>query len=767
MNFTKKLNPWLINNNYTRRSKKNKAEEESLNAYNQKILDLIIDDEDDKFIEIVSQVGDIKQINRTFSMTNYKMPNILRNNPTYASLCAFFNSEKCYNSLSMLFPAGQESEEMKQTDDFGRGPIHFACAGGNLNIIRELEQHEYSLNEADNEGCLPSHYAAMNGHLDVFKYLWVKGADLISSSSKTHMTPLHVASLYGHLNIVKFICETVVGSKSGDDEKENKKELMNFAGFHNIYCKYSTPIHLACEGGHEDVLNYLLSIKDLADIQINSLDNKSRTPLNVACKNGSLSCVKALVNTGKALKKMKNRKHYPLIDASAGGFLDIILFLLKNKVDIHQVSSQKIDAITAAVINDHINVVKCLIENNALKNYTSEKLGDLFLCACGTNDINMIAFLDKSFEVPYDEKSNNKVFRWSLTSQLKLDENSKWSTQYMQQACLLENEEMVKFLLNKNITFDGVDFSMNTQKKWSPFLDFLIQQGVNLSECVNSEGVPPIVATVKGGSLNNVKKMIKKGTKLDADIITKFKLILSTCSNLKKDLFDFLMSYKPVIDNPEECIERLMCSYGRNSYKENRFYMAEEILTKGNADVNKELNNHFCSQNLVSRAVDIRSFEFLDLFVKYGADFTKVPLRFDQLSLKRDIKLVEYLKDHGCTFNHIVTYKNPNYFYNINKGNNTPLTQSFYLISYHDYNPEFPSLLIDYISDDEIENIKNGKESVMDKLISCNCFDGILKIYQKCNKVIYPDDMSKEDYIQCIKESNCKELIDLVLNDSK
>lgn len=66
------------------------------------------------------------------------------------------------------------------------------------------------------------------------------------------------------------------------------------------------------------------------------------------------------------MKKLKNRKHYPLIDAATSGFLDIISFKLKRKeVDINQVSSEKIDAITAAVKNNHMNVVKCLMMANS------------------------------------------------------------------------------------------------------------------------------------------------------------------------------------------------------------------------------------------------------------------------------------------------------------------------------------------------------------------------------------------------------------------
>ena len=376
MNFARKRNPYyynLNNNNFQRKKGKKAENEDDQNSFNQKVLDSIIDDNEEQFTELISQIGDTSKFNGIFRMTNYKMPSILRNNPTYALLCAFFNAEKCYNALSMFFANGLESEEIKKTDDYGRGPMHFACAGGSLNIIRELFQHNYSLNDTDNEGCLPSHYAAMTGNMDVFRYLWMKGADLISPTSiVSRMTPLHVSSLYGNLNIVTFICETVLQSTDSKDDDQNQhknendqKDLKNaiFTGFHHRYCKYSTPLHLACEGGHEDIVRYFLSMKELSDIQINSLDHSSRTPLNVACKNGSIGCVKAIVETGKVLKTKRKRKHYPLIDASSCGYLDIVTFLLKQKgVDIQQENSQRMNSLTAAIINNHIDRTWCIKE---------------------------------------------------------------------------------------------------------------------------------------------------------------------------------------------------------------------------------------------------------------------------------------------------------------------------------------------------------------------------------------------------------------------
>lgn len=772
MNFARKIYNYQYNHHYNaaKKEKDSKSKEENQNSYNQAILDSIIDDDDNKLSELVAQAGNVSDMNQTFVMTNYKFPRIMSNKPSYASLCAYFCAEKCLELLSMLEPEGLESEQIKKTDDFGRSIIHFACAGGSLKIIRELDQSGYSFDIKDKEGCLPSHYAAMAGHIDVIKYLWAKGADLLSGSNNFgSMTPLHVACLYGNLDVVKFICETVVGDDDGlNDNNENDnsekcaslKKILNFTSFYHRYCKNSTPLHLACEGGHADILNYLLSKKDLVATQINSLDYSSCTPLLVACQNGSLECIKSLISTGDVQLDMKKRRHLPLIDAAAAGHIDIVKYLINTKgINIYRENSQKIDALRAAVINDNFDIVKCLIDNKALSNYDDAKIGDLFISALKTNNYDMMVYLDSVCNVPYDKKSNNKVHYWSCSHSLHLDENSTWGTQFMQQACLLENEKMVEFLLKKGVTLDNVDLAINTKKSWGPFMDFLFENGIDLK---GSHGTPSLIAAIKQGNIKNVKKLISKGAKLDRDIIMQNDCILDVCTNGKADLFDFLMSFKPDITNGEKCINECLFSYHYRNMKQ-RIIIAEKILKEGCVDLNKRIND-YNDETLVSRAVFHKSIPYLDLFGKYGADFENVPLRYSQMSLKSFNPIFNYLAEHGCKFNKAINY-GYNHF-NMNTNNYiyqccTPLQQSFSQMRHFQFDVNIPLLLIDYIDKDEIDRIICGYENIVDNFLSLNCYEGLLKLFKKCNCVVYPR-YGKNDFIDAIESSGNQDLIDYV-----
>ena len=177
---------------------KNKDNEDNSNSINVKILDSILDDDDETFFQLVSQNNtDDLDYNKRFKLTNYKLPLILSDQPPYSSLCAAFGAEKCFNSLLSLFPEGIQSKHFNKTDNKGRHPIHFACFSGNLNILRLYYQAKFDFNISDFTGKTASHYSAISSTLDVIKYLFTKGFNILTQTDYSGMTPLHIACKYG------------------------------------------------------------------------------------------------------------------------------------------------------------------------------------------------------------------------------------------------------------------------------------------------------------------------------------------------------------------------------------------------------------------------------------------------------------------------------------------------------------------------------------------------------------------------------------------
>lgn len=738
-------------------SKRNLEKEVSENQFNQKILDSILDDDDEQFSQHITEIStDLTNINKTFRMTNYKIPAFLMDNPTYASLCACFASEKCFNTLSMLLPAGPSSDEMKKLDDFNRSPMHFACIGGSLNIIRELEQAGFDLNCRDKKGFLPSHYAAMFGKCDVIKYLWTKGSDVISLSSPVFYQmsnrPIELACLHGNLEIVRFICETVLA----DNEKSDTANKLKFADILSSKCP--TPLHYACIGGHDNIVNYFLSKREYAKCQINALDNESRNPLLCACHNGSLGCIKLLLNYDKSKINlcMKGRKHLPLVDAAEGGFLDVVQFLLKHKeVKVQQETSQKVTALDVAVSNDYIEIVKLLIQNGAAKDLYKQKIVELTLTAIGTNDVEMIRYLDKVLKIPYFDMNLNGNPKFNYTN----------GDEYMEKACLLENKEMVNFLLDKKCTFRIIEPSILIRRESFDFLNFLIEKGLDISEKNEHLLVPPVVSMIRKGSYSRVVDLVSKGAAINKEIINKYNLIRSISAKCDLKLFNYVMSFDPDIsDQDYEMILKnaIIRYYSTLDDSENETYnclsIIEEILKKSKIDLNNAMVSEY--ESFISFAANRKCLKILDIFEKYGANFVDCGLNYDRMIEKDSLEIFNYFKNHGCKFDCVLKRKN-----STNKSSKIPFKVMLSkLIFSRYYCIDTLLFIMDYTNPKHIVNSKILGHNIIDVFVRYNSVDGILKAYKITNSVFYPLFLDKKSYEKWVNDSKNAELINFVIS---
>lgn len=601
--------------------------EEFQNTINTKILDSIIDDDEEKFTELVLQIkGENSNPNKELFITNYKFPEILSYRPTFASVCALFNAEKCFSSLSTLCPEGPSSENFKKADIKKRSPIHFACFGGNMNIIRQLYQFGFNLEEMDEDGFQPSHYAAMSGNLDVIKYLLTKGAVDLIHVYRT--TPLSIACLYGHINIVKFYYENPDLNCHIFPIKE-----VNYKN------KKTSLFHLACEGGHDDVLNYILSNNiEYAKKHVKKTDYLSRTPMNVACQNGSLSCIKLLVNFDNFnFNSESYKKHVSLIDAVEGGFLDVVQFLLKQKtIDINMKNSNDLTALNVAIIKNQIDIVEVLIQNGATKNFRENDFGNLFLIACGTYNIEMIKFLDKKFEIPYQKMGDT----------------------FIKQACKIEYEDLILFLIKKKCNLSCINANdFNYRRKWNKFMSFLQKNGLDFSNMKLADGTPIIIHAIKGwGSFNSVKELISHGVALNVDIINENDLVNYACHVGNIELFMLLMNYNPKMEDIDKLMKSLTESMDyniRNGYKDkikDCNQIAELLLRDHKANPNDQSVLIFLACHLL--------LDTLAIFGKYGADFNKIVFICPSMISEKIIPLIDFLRERNIDLNKLHTNYN-------------------------------------------------------------------------------------------------------------
>ena len=238
----------------------------------------------------------------------------IQGSPSMIQCAAFYGSIKCFKFLYL----NKASLQMKDRRD--RNILDFASAGGNLEIIRILENCNLSFrncfkvsmqfrhfdifdwlvlmkNDDTNnfqkridqilcmccridtlegvihslkyganpnahiDGMTPFLYAAMNGNSEILSFLFKYTTIDVAEKNKDGKNALHFAVSSGRIEAVRFILETGkvdINSHSGDG---------------------STALHIAAKYGHNKIFDYLLQFPQ---IDINAVDLIGATPLHYA-----------------------------------------------------------------------------------------------------------------------------------------------------------------------------------------------------------------------------------------------------------------------------------------------------------------------------------------------------------------------------------------------------------------------------------------------------------------------------------------------------
>jgi ankyrin repeat protein len=144
------------------------------------------------------------------------------------------------------------------------------------------------------------------------------GADVNAKDNWHDRTPLHVACEKGHVQVVKELVE------HGADVDVKDKDG-------------SSPLHWACAKGHLAVVNELLSRG--ANIEVEDIDGN--TPLHLACANCHVAVVNELLSRGANIEAQDRYGDTPLHDASWNGHVAIVKALLSSGANIRAANNDR------------------------------------------------------------------------------------------------------------------------------------------------------------------------------------------------------------------------------------------------------------------------------------------------------------------------------------------------------------------------------------------------------------------------------------------
>ncbi|KAL8800854.1 MAG: hypothetical protein Q9182_004874 [Xanthomendoza sp. 2 TL-2023] len=193
----------------------------------------------------------------------------------------------------------------------GMTSLHFAAFLGIPFFVKKLLDQGAEVDAPDFHGWTPLHIACNVGHVEVVQLLLDVGA-AIDFRGEYYKTALWLAAKDGRDTIARLLLSQ--GTNVDAD-------------FHGI-----TPLHIACEQGHVEVVQSLLDFN--ADTNIRG-DNDGRNALHLAARSSVPAIVRLVLNQGVEVNARSSDKMTPLHIACLQENVEIVQSLLDFNADIN------------------------------------------------------------------------------------------------------------------------------------------------------------------------------------------------------------------------------------------------------------------------------------------------------------------------------------------------------------------------------------------------------------------------------------------------
>uniref|UniRef100_A0A8C2BQ42 Transient receptor potential cation channel, subfamily A, member 1b n=1 Tax=Cyprinus carpio TaxID=7962 RepID=A0A8C2BQ42_CYPCA len=245
-------------------------------------------------------------------------------------------------------------EQLSFRDENGASPLHYASAGGNVDIIRLIVSvvGPEELNVQDEQGRTPLHWAVEQNQQQSCVLLLELGADP-NILNNAMMGPLHLAvtKRYNHLVLFQS-CDKTDANLEGDLGNTpvmmacctNNCQAIQFLFKHgakmciqNKLGHYA--IHTVAFAGAKEAMEMVLEIGEelgiSTSVHINYLDKTKSTPLHLSVRGGNIEVIKLCIIKGARVDQQQCDKSTALHFACTQGALEAVKIMLSsyNKVE--------------------------------------------------------------------------------------------------------------------------------------------------------------------------------------------------------------------------------------------------------------------------------------------------------------------------------------------------------------------------------------------------------------------------------------------------
>ena len=451
----------------------------------------------------------------------------------------------------------QGKAQLDTQDDEGYSALHKAVKNDHVDIVKLLVERGADMNLPSIRQQTSLYFAARQGNLDIVKILIGNGANVDCMNDGLDFTPLHVACCKGRFEVSKFLIEV------------GKADMNKGTG------SCLSPLYFACESGHLDLVKYLLDkgaslvtgfegeiqvmqiAAEMGHIEIvnillergalNEAVYAEKSPLMMSVEAGHLEAVKLFIGLGWSLNVGL------LIKAIINNRMDVVTYFIESRPKIiNELDEWESSPIVEAVRNANFEAVELLIGNGADIN------SNLLIEAIINNHMDIVKCI-----VENRPKVINQLDEQGSSPIVKAVKNA--------------NKEAVKLLIGNGADINSSLLIKAIINNHMDIVKCFIENRPKVINQLDEQGSSPIVKAVRSANFEAVKLLIGNGADINSS------LLIEAIINNHMDIVRYFIENRPnVINQPDEQGSSPLIEAVRNANIE-----AVKLLIKHGAEIKK------------------------------------------------------------------------------------------------------------------------------------------------------------------------------------